>query len=43
MKFIRKPANKFEKGYCFACVGMCNSNSGCVVKDCQNYGVCFEY
>ncbi|MBS5953797.1 MAG: Clo7bot family Cys-rich peptide [Paraclostridium bifermentans] len=42
MKFIRKPVNKFEKGYCFACTDNCsllctwftgcNNNSGCVIN-----------
>ena len=45
MKFIKKPANKFEKGHCYSigCFYYCERNSGdictsmCQVKVCDNY------
>ncbi|GAA0696586.1 hypothetical protein GCM10008904_00680 [Paraclostridium ghonii] len=40
MKFVKKPAQKFVEGYCYAhpdplslcyhCSGYCNRNSGCL-------------
>jgi Cys-rich peptide (Clo7bot family) len=45
MKFIKKPANKFEKGYCFACTGNCSSNCAlCTLyTGCNNNSGCVIY
>ena len=43
MKFIKTPANKFEKGYCFdlGCVSDCSTNcyGNCSTK-CATFDTC---
>ncbi|WP_250673501.1 Clo7bot family Cys-rich peptide [Paraclostridium ghonii] len=42
MKFIKKPAKKFEEGYCYDCpnLGCFGNCSGACGSDCTTNGSC---